>query len=98
MMQAPSFTIIAWLGEHPLLRALFGHIDLVWVLGLAAKVMASRWLTAVVVSDLMVSMLHQGRESERSLADTALGEALARKLDVLGCSLRGGETRKGSPG
>jgi hypothetical protein len=67
---------------------LLGQIDAVWVMGLVAKVLASKWLTAVVVTDLMVSMLHQGRESAQSLADTAEGEALAQKLDALGHSLR----------
>jgi hypothetical protein len=74
------------------------QVNAVWVVGLAAKVLASKWLTEVVVTDLLVSLLHQGRESARSLADTAEGEALARKLDALGCSLRRAEPRKGSPG
>jgi hypothetical protein len=77
-----------WLGEHPLLRDLLGRVSPVWVLGLAAKVLASKWMTTVVVTDLLVSMLHQNHESARSLAGTAEGEALARKLDALGRSLR----------
>jgi hypothetical protein len=90
--------VARWLGEHPLLRELLGHINLVWVLGLVANVMASKWLTTVVVTDLLVSMLHQGRESARELADTAEGEALARKLDALGYSLRPAGPTQGSPG
>jgi hypothetical protein len=80
--------VAAWLGEHPLLRALLGRINAVWVVGWAAKVLASKWLTEVVVTDLLLSLLHQGRESARSLADTAEGEALARRLDALGAALR----------
>jgi hypothetical protein len=87
--------IAGWLGEHPLLRALLGQVNAVWVLGLVAKVLASKWLTTVVVTDLLLSLLHQGRESARSLADTAEGEALARKLDALGQSLRPAGTTKG---
>jgi hypothetical protein len=86
-----------WLGEYPLLRSRLGRISPVWVLGLAAKVRASKWLTTVVVTDLVVSMLHQGRQSARSLADTAEGETLARKLDALGDALRRAEPNQGSP-
>jgi hypothetical protein len=89
--------VARWLGEHPLLRNLLGQINLVWVLGLVAKVLASKWLTTVVVTDLLVSMLHQGQESARSLADTAEGEALAQKLDALGHSLRRAKPTKGPP-
>lgn len=77
--------------EHPLLQTLFGQIDLAWMLGLLAKVLASKWLTTVVVADLIIAMLYQGRQSAQSLADTAEGEVLARKLDALGRSLRGTE-------
>jgi len=80
--------IVTWLGEHPLLRAWLGQISLTWVLGLVARVLASQWLTTVVVTDLVVSLLHQGQESARSLASTAEGVALAQKLDALGHSLR----------
>ena len=45
------------------------------------------FVTAVVVTDLLVSMPHQNHESARALAGTAEGEALARKLDALGGSL-----------
>jgi hypothetical protein len=89
--------IVWWLGEHPLLRALLGQISPVWVLGLVAKVLASKWLTTVVVTDLMLVMLYQARESAQALAKTAEGEALAQKLDALGHWLRA-EPTKGSPG
>ena len=84
-----------WLGEHPLLQTLLGQINAVWVVGLVAKVLASKWLTEVVVTDLLLSMLHQGRESAQSLVDTAEGEALAQKLDALGHSLRPAGPTKG---
>jgi hypothetical protein len=90
--------VVRWLGEHPWLRDLLGRISLVWVLGLVAKVLASKWLTTVVVTDLLVSLLHQGRESARFLADTPEGAALARKLDALGDALRRADPPKGSPG
>ena len=80
--------VARWLGEHPLLRELVGQVSPVWVLGLAASALASKWATTVVVTDLLVSMLHQNHESARALASTAEGEALARKLDALGHSLR----------
>jgi hypothetical protein len=80
--------IVLWLGEHPLFRTWLGHISAVWVVGLAAKVLASKWLTEVVVTDLLLTLLYQGRESTQSLADTAEGKALALKLDALGRSLR----------
>jgi hypothetical protein len=44
--------VARWLGEHPLMRELLGQVNLVWVLGLVAKVLASKWLTTVVVTDL----------------------------------------------
>ncbi len=90
--------VAGWLGEHPQLRALLGRISLVWVLGLVAKVLASKWLTTVVVTDVLVSLLHQGQESARSLAGTAEGAALAQKLDALGHALRRADPPKGSPG
>jgi len=80
--------IALWLGEHPELERLLGQVSVAWVVGLAAKVLASKWLTAVVVTDVLVSMLHQGREAARSLAGTAAGESLERKLDALGQALR----------
>jgi hypothetical protein len=79
--------IASWLAENPLLRELLGQIDPAWVLGMVAKTLASKWLTTVVVTDLLVSMLHRVQQSARSLTDTAAGETLARKLDALGCSL-----------
>jgi hypothetical protein len=87
--------IASWLGENPLLRELLGRIDPAWVLGMVAKTLASKWLTTVVVTDLLVSMLHQVQQSAQSLTDTAEGEALAQKLDVLGCSLRPAGRRTG---
>jgi hypothetical protein len=66
--------IARWLGEHPV-RSLLGQINAVWVVGLAAKVLASKWLTEVVMNDLLLSLLHQGRESALTLADTAEGKA-----------------------
>lgn len=80
--------IACWLGEHPELEALLGEVSVAWVVGLAAKVLASKWLTAVVVTDVLVSVLHQGREAARSLAGTPEGDALERKLDALGQALR----------
>jgi hypothetical protein len=77
---------------------LLGQISAAWVVGLVARVLAGKWLTEVVVTDLLLSLLHQGRESARSRAGTAEGEALARKLDALGGSLRRAEPKKGSPG
>jgi hypothetical protein len=87
--------IARWLGEHPLLRDLLGRINAVWVVGLVAKVLASKWLTEVVVTDLLLSLLYQGRESAQALADTAEGKALARKLDALGQALRPAGPTKG---
>jgi hypothetical protein len=86
-----------WLAVHPLLRALLGQINFVWVLGLVVKVLASKWLTTVVVTDLLVALLHQGQESARALAGTAVGEALAQKLGALGDSLRRVGPTKGPP-
>jgi hypothetical protein len=80
--------IATWLGENPLLRDWLGQIDPAWVLGLLAKTLASKWLTTVVVTDLLVSMLHQVRRSVQSLGDTAEGETLSQKLEALGDSLR----------
>lgn len=80
--------LVWWVGEHPLLRDLLGRINAVWVAGLVAKVLAGKWLTEVIVTDQMLSMLHQGRESAQSLTDTAEGKALAQKLDALGLALR----------
>jgi hypothetical protein len=88
-LSAVAVVLIAfWLGENLLLRDLLGHIAPSWVLGMIAKTLASKWLTTVVVTDLLVSMLHRVQQSAESLTNTAEGEALARKLDALGCSLR----------
>jgi len=98
-MSALGLALVArWLGEHPLLRELLGHIKPIWVLGLAAKMLASQWLTTVVVTDVVVSLLHQGREAAQSLADTAEGNVLARKLDALGQSLRSSRRATGAAG
>jgi hypothetical protein len=80
--------IALWLAENPLVRDLLGRIDPTWVVGMLAKTLGSKWLTTVVVVDLLVSMLHRVQESVQSLTRTAEGEALAQKLDALGCSLR----------
>jgi hypothetical protein len=80
--------VVRWLGEHPVVRELLGEVSPVWMVGWVAKVLASKWLTTVVVTDLVVSLLHQGRESTRSLVDTAEGRALAEKLDALGDAVR----------
>ncbi|MBL8794641.1 MAG: hypothetical protein JNM56_12110 [Planctomycetia bacterium] len=80
--------VARWIGDHPLLQELLGHVKPIWVVGLAAKMLASQWLTTVVVTDLVVSLLHQGREAARSLTDTAEGDTLAHKLDALGTALR----------
>jgi hypothetical protein len=87
--------IIRWLGEHPLLRDWLGQVNAVWVAGLVAKVLASKWLTEVVVTDQLLSLLHQGRESAQAMADTAEGKALAQKLDALGQALRPAGPMKG---
>jgi hypothetical protein len=84
-----------WLGENPRLRDLLGQIDAAWVLGLVAKTLASKWLTTVVVTDLLVSMLHRVQKSVQSLTETVEGEALAQKLDALGGSLRPAERTTG---
>lgn len=83
--------LIGWVGEHPVLRAWIGQVDPIWVLSVVARTLASKWLTTVVVADLLVLMLHQGREAARALANTAEGEVLGRKLDSLGHSLRSAE-------
>ena len=83
--------LILWLGEHPQIRAWLDDIDAVWVLGFVARILASKWLTAVVVADVLITMLHQNREAALSLAGTEHGEVLTQKLDALGYSLRTGE-------
>jgi hypothetical protein len=88
LVAAGVLLLARWLGEHARLRALLGHLDHVWLAGLAAKMLASKWLTTVVVTDVLLSMMDQARESARSLGDTAEGESLARKLDALGRALR----------
>jgi hypothetical protein len=80
--------IASWLGQNPLLQDLLGRIDPAWVLGLVAKTLASKWLTTVVVTDLLVSILHRVQESAQCLTNTVEGEALAQKLVALGGSLR----------
>jgi hypothetical protein len=80
--------IVRWVGEHPFLSELVGQLNWVWAVGLIAKVLASKWLTTVVVMDVLISLMHQGRESTRYLADTTEGKSLAQKLDVLHDALR----------
>lgn len=86
--------LAVWLWKYPLLRELLGNMDPVWLLGLLANMLGSQWLTTVVVTDLLISMLHQVRKSAQALADTAEGEALAQKIDALGDSLRPAGPRK----
>ena len=91
-----ALLIVRWLGEHAQLRELArASRTPVWMAGFAAKMLASKWLTTVVVTDVLLAMMDQGRESARSLADTAEGESLARKLDALGHALRPDGTREG---
>jgi hypothetical protein len=89
ILGASGVALIAWwLGEHPLIRSLLGRVHTAWIVGLVAKMLASKWLTTVVVTDLMLSTWHQAWEAARSLGDTAEGKALTQKLDALGHALR----------
>jgi hypothetical protein len=88
LVAAGALLIVRWLGEHAQLRALIGHLNAVWMAGFAAKMLSSQRLTTVVVTDVLLSMMDQARESARSLQGTAEGESLARKLDALGHALR----------
>jgi hypothetical protein len=90
-----ALLIVRWLGEHAQLRELLGHLNALWMAGFAAKMLSSKWLTTVVVTDVLLAMLDQARESARSLEDTAEGESLARKLDALGHALRPDGTARG---
>ncbi|MCE9561974.1 MAG: hypothetical protein K8U57_07960 [Planctomycetes bacterium] len=83
--------LIRWVGNQPQLRAWVAEVDPVWVLGMIARVLASKWLTTVVVADLLISMLFQGREASLTIATKVEGETLARKIDALGKSLRSTE-------
>ena len=85
--------LIGWVGNQPQLRAWVADVDPVWVLGMIARVMASKWLTTVVVADLLISMLFQGQEASLAIADKAEGKGLARKIDALGKSLRSTERK-----
>lgn len=80
--------LLLFVADHPLLQTWLGKIDPVWAAGLVIKVLAGKWLMTVVVSDLLISMLHQGQQAAHSLTGTAEGEALGRKLDALGAALR----------
>jgi hypothetical protein len=80
--------LAGWAGDHPLLRAWLGRVHPVWVAGVAAGMLASMWLTTVVVTDVLVSMLYQGLEAARSLAGTAAEDSLTRKINALGDSFR----------
>ncbi len=82
--------VVGWVGKHPQLRAWIGQVDFVWVLGVVAKVLASKWITTVVVTDLLITMLHQGREAASASAGTAAVETLAQKLDALSSAMRPG--------
>lgn len=85
---AGAVVLAGWVGEHPVLRTWVGHVSPAWVAGVAAKALASKWLTTVVVTDTLVAVLHREREAARSLAGTPAGDALARRLDALGEALR----------
>ncbi len=80
--------LAGWAGEHPLLRELIGHVSPSAVVGFAARALSSKWLTTVVVTDLLLVMLYQGRVAARELAESRAEEALARRVDALGESLR----------
>jgi hypothetical protein len=80
--------LVVWVEGHPLLSDLLGQIDPVWIVGVVLNMLASQWLTTVVVTDLLILILHQVRKSAQSLSNTAEGEVLGQKLDALGSSLR----------
>jgi hypothetical protein len=52
-----ALLIFRWVGEHPQLGALLGRIDVVWMVGFAANMLSSKWLTEVVVTDMLLSLL-----------------------------------------
>ncbi len=83
-----ALMLAGWAGEHPLLRAWLGQVDSIWVLGVVAKVLASKWLTTIVVTDLSVAMLHHERDAARAFAGTADEEALVRRLEILGGAMQ----------
>lgn len=80
--------IVRWLDEHVEIRELIGRVDAAWMAGFVAKMISSKWLTTVVVVDVLLAMMSQDRESARSLEETKEGAALARKLDALGDSMK----------
>ena len=67
---------------------MIGHLDAAWIVGFTAKMLASKWLSTIVVTDVLLSMMDQTRESSQSLEDSAEGQSLARKLDALGQAMR----------
>lgn len=88
---AGAILLLGWIGEHPQLQAWIGQLDPIWALGIVARVLASKWLTTVVVVDYLVSMLSQTREAGKSLAETAEGDLLGKKLDALGNAFHSAE-------
>jgi len=83
--------LFGWVADQPQLRVWVVDVDLAWVLGMIAKVLASKWLTTVVVTDLLISMLFQGQEASQAIAHKAEGDGLAKTIDALGKSLRSAE-------
>ena len=80
--------LIAWVGGAPAASGTGSGRSMLSGWWVCRRILASMWMTTVVVADLLVSMLHQGREAARTLAETEEGDALHRKLDALGTSLR----------
>lgn len=80
--------IVGWIVDYAPLRTWIGQIDRIWVLGAVAQVLASKWLTTVVVSDRLVVMLVQLHDDATALAETADGKILVGKLEALGGALK----------
>lgn len=74
--------------EFPMLRRLLGNVSLAWFLGFIAGINANRTLLTVVLTDFLLSLLHQSQQAARQLAGTELGQALERKIDTLGSVLQ----------
>jgi hypothetical protein len=89
--------LLDWVANHPQFAAWIGNVDPVWLLGAIARVLASKWLTTVVITDLLISMLHQGHQASREIANQVEGEMLAKKLGALGQSLRSAEPINDTP-
>jgi hypothetical protein len=80
--------LVRWASEYPLLQEWVGQVNWMTGVGFVAGALSSKWLTTVVVTDMLLIMLHQSQEANRAMAGSPEENTLSQRLDALGGSLQ----------